>query len=159
MNTFRTISRVLVVATVMFVGAAHASDAPASSKAAISHLQQAKDVAKNNLFTAVAVAAATEVSDDNDAAKAAVETVGVLVDQAIAGEINTSALAVHYCANLGARYAGRCFAANGFEVPNPKFDNRVAKHTVAPLNEALRTAAPQIVAGLTVMGLVKAGLL
>src|ERR1700752_1857804 len=93
---------------------------------------------KKKIATAGAIALATALPEDADAAKAALETAGVFTDQVInAGgdvkQVNPRALTLNFVVNLGARKVGRCLAANGVKIPNPDCTNPIAKHTLCPL--------------------------
>ena len=142
MNAFRTISRVFVIAAVVAVANVCAMDGMVGRIDA-------------NKATIAAIMFETALPENADAAKAAVDTIGVAVDQSMAGKsLNTTALTANLVANLGARKVVRCLAANGYKLPNP--DLGVAgNHVGHPLRDIVVAAAPQLIAGLAVMALVK----
>ncbi len=149
MNTLRTISRVFVIAAVV-VG----------NISAVEGLMGKIDA---NRATIAAIMFETALPENADAAKAAVDTVGVALDlksQLKDGdELNPKLLVANVVANFVTRKAVRCLDANGVNLdPMPKVGT-AANHVVCPLKGGLKAAAPQMVAGLVVMGLTQAGCL
>lgn len=156
MMTYRTISRVAVIAAVVSIG----SDCFASEMA-----KKSLKAVGGNVGTIMGIAVATAAPEDCDAAKAAIETTGVLLDQVLTPTmkddkivLEPAVLAVNFLANVAARKGMRCLNANGVKVPSPEVGGMVGSHVVSPLNTAIRTAAPQAFAGLVVMGARHAGL-
>jgi hypothetical protein len=152
MMTYRVISRVAVIAAVVSVG----SDCFASEM-----VNKGVEAAGGKLGTVMGIMAATSVPNDADydAAKAAVETSGVLLDQVLAGKPDTAALTVNLAANFLARKGIRCLNANGVKVPSPEVGGFAGSHVVSPVCTVLKTAAPQLIASLAVMGARHAGVI
>ena len=86
------------------------------------------------------------------AARAALETAGVMMDR---GDGDVTAMTVNFFANYLTRKAFCCLDANGMSAaPVAKVINStpvVGNHVGPVITEAVRAAAPQIVAGLIVM--------
>lgn len=141
----RTMSYAAVIAAIVSVG----SDCFASEVAA--------KMIDNNKVTLGAMALGTALPEDADAAKAALETAGVALDQALikgADKVNLNVVPVNFVANVAARKIGRCLAANGYSLPNPDLGT-AGNHVVKPLRDVAIAAAPQLIAGLAVMACCK----
>jgi len=149
MMTYRTISRAAVIAAVVSVGCACGSEI----------VKKGLEKAGGHAGTIIGIAIATGCAEDADAEKAAYETAGVLVDQALAGKPEPAALVVNLIANVAARKSIRCLNANGIKVPSLEVGGVVGSHLVSPLNTAIRTAAPQAFATLAVMAAKNVGVL
>jgi len=136
----RTISRVLPIVAVISVGSAYSVD-----------LSKKFDA---NKATCLAIAFGTALSEDSDAAKAALETAGVFADNYMnggGGKSNDSfSLALNFGANYGARRAGRCLAANNIKFPRVDAGS-TGNQVVRPLTEAVKASVPQLIAAVVVM--------
>lgn len=142
----RIFSCALVFSAVVAVGSMQGVEA----------LQTAAAKAGGHVGTIMGIAVATSVPEENDAAKAAVETSGVLLDQVLAGtdKIRPDLLAANFVANVLVRKGIRCLDANGVKLPNTDLGT-AGNHIAKPVRNAVVAATPQIIAGLLVATLVK----
>ena len=101
-----------------------------------------------NKYTMGAVAFGTALPKDADAAKAAVETTGVLLDNG--NKSNPLAVPVNFAVNWGVRKALRGMGANNIKLSHFGSANNDA---VGAIVEAINASTPQIVASLVVMAL------
>ena len=143
MMTIRSISHVLTVAT--FVLASNSCFANVLVNAI-----------NNNKATGAAVVLSTALSEDADAAKAALETMGVVADVMLNGEkVHPLLIPVNFSANLGVRKAVRCVDANGIKAPNPDLGKILNAHGVNSAKETFKAVLPQAIAVAAVYFLVK----
>lgn len=145
----RTMSYAAIIAAVVFFNGACASEV----------VKNGLQKAGGHAGTILGIAVATGAPEDCDAAKAAIETTGVLLDQVLTPTMKDDKMAlqprvlvVNFAANFVARKSIKCLNANGIKMPTPEVGGFAGSHIVSPLNTALRTAAPQAFAGLVVMG-------
>jgi hypothetical protein len=99
-----------------------------------------------NKYTMGAIAFGTALPKDADAAKAAVETTGVLLDNS--NKSNPLAVPVNFVVNWGVRKALRGMGANNIKLSHFGSANNDAVGTIV---EAINVATPQIVASLVIM--------
>ncbi|HLC07167.1 MAG TPA: hypothetical protein VJJ26_03190 [Candidatus Babeliales bacterium] len=139
MNTFRTISHVVVVAAAISVG-----NAWADKNAAVQFVE-------NNKATIGAIAFATALPEDADAAKAAMETMGYVTDSK---NVEFVDVATNFMANFVARKVGRCLAKNGHSLGSGDIvPGTVGKHVNSPIKDTVKAVGPQIIAKLVVTGM------
>jgi hypothetical protein len=142
----RIFSCAIVFSAVAFVGAMNGSEA----------LKNGLQKAGGNVGTIMGIAIASAAPAEDDAAKAAIETSGVLLDQVLAGndKIRADLLAANFVANVVVRKGIRCLDANDIKLPNPDL-GKAGNHVGRPVRDAVVAAAPQVIAGLVVMACVK----
>jgi hypothetical protein len=138
MNTFRMISRMFAVVAVVLV-------IDVSAKCPYADMMNA------NKGKVGAIAFATALPHNADAAKAAVETAGVAYDQGNKPE-DAAALALNFAANFAARKVGHCLSKHGYSLDAVAVvPGTVGDHVNPAVKEAIRAVAPQVVASLVVM--------
>ena len=130
-----TISRVLPMVAVISAGTLCATNGLAEKINA-------------NKYTMGAVAFSTALPKDADAAKAAVETTGILLDNG--NKSNPFAVPVNFAVNWGVRKAMRGMGTSHIKVSH---FGSASNDVVAVIVDALNVATPQIVASLVVMAL------
>ncbi len=136
MNTFRMISRI-------FAAVAVAVMIDASAKCPYADKMNA------NKGKAGAIAVATALPKNADAAKAALETAGAAYDQA---NLDAAALALNFAVNFTARKVGHCLAKHGYDLdPIGIVPGTVGDHVNPAVKEAIRAVAPQVIASAVVM--------
>lgn len=130
-----TISRVLPIIAIVSCGSVYAANGLAEKINA-------------NKYTMGAIAFGTALPKDADAAKAAVETAGVLLDNG--NKANAFAVPVNFVVNWGVRKALGGIRANNIKVSH---FGSASNEVVGAVVDAVNVATPQIVASLVIMAL------
>ena len=131
----RTISRALPMVAVIAVGS-------------VCYANGLVEKVNANKYTLGAIAFGTALPKDTDAAKAALETTGVLLDNG--NKSNPLSIPVNFAVNWGVRKAMRGMGTSNFKLSGLGSNGNDVVGTVV---EAVNVATPQIVACLVVMAL------